>query len=127
VVLTNGTFKRIDSYWRKAIWGGEQAGESAAYGITEDLIKEGFEAGRMKTGTPRVDGRSLDYSKMNEEKGDARPDKFSYSDVTSPLVHQRSCHMTYTSLNVHDILRKVLIVRQCLMVESKVSKVLSVY
>jgi hypothetical protein len=56
---------------------------------------------------------------MNEEKGDARPDKFSYSDVTSPLVHQRSCHMTYT-LNVHDILEKVLIVRQCLMVESKV-------
>jgi tRNA uridine 5-carboxymethylaminomethyl modification enzyme len=51
VVLTNGTFKRIDSYWRKAIWGG-RAGESAAYGITEDLIKEGFEAGRMKTGTP---------------------------------------------------------------------------
>jgi tRNA uridine 5-carboxymethylaminomethyl modification enzyme len=56
----------------------------------------------------------LDYSKMNEEKGDARPDKFSYSDVTSPLVHQRSCHMTYTSLDVHDILREGLIVRQCL-------------
>jgi tRNA uridine 5-carboxymethylaminomethyl modification enzyme len=52
-----------------------------------------------------VDGRSLDFSKMNEEKGDARPDKFSYSDLT-PLVHQRSCHMTYTSLDVHDILRE---------------------
>jgi tRNA uridine 5-carboxymethylaminomethyl modification enzyme len=87
----------------KQFWGG-RAGESAAYGITEDLIKEGFEAGRMKTGTPpRVDGRSLDYSKMNEEKVTLRPDKFSYSDVTS---HQRSCHMTYTSLNVHDILRR---------------------
>jgi tRNA uridine 5-carboxymethylaminomethyl modification enzyme len=60
----------------------------------------------MKTGTPpRVDGRSLDYSKMNEE--DAKPDKFSYSDLTAPLTHQRSCHMTYTSLEVHDILRRV--------------------
>lgn len=88
-------------------FGGGRAGESAATGITEDLIKAGFEAGRMKTGTPpRVDGRSLDFSKMNEEKGDAKPDKFSYSDVTSPLTHQRSCYMTYTSLNVHDILRE---------------------
>ncbi len=71
------------------------------------MVKVGFESGRMKTGTPpRVDGRSLDYSKMNEEKGDARPDKFSYSDVTSPLTHQRSCYMTYTSNEVHSILRE---------------------
>ncbi|MBC5840524.1 MAG: tRNA uridine-5-carboxymethylaminomethyl(34) synthesis enzyme MnmG [Flavobacteriaceae bacterium] len=107
VVLTNGTFLNGLIHIGEKQFGGGRAGESAAYGITEDLIKEGFEAGRMKTGTPpRVDGRSLDYSKMNEEKGDVRPDKFSYSDVTSPLVHQRSCHMTYTSLDVHDILRE---------------------
>ncbi len=88
-------------------FGGGRAGESAAYGITEDLVKVGFESGRMKTGTPpRVDGRSLDYSKMNEEKGDDKPDKFSYSDITKPLIHQKSCHMTYTSLDVHDILRE---------------------
>jgi tRNA uridine 5-carboxymethylaminomethyl modification enzyme len=71
------------------------------------LVKAGFESGRMKTGTPpRVDGRSLDYSKMNEEKGDIKPDKFSYSDITKPLTLQKSCYMTYTSLDVHDILRE---------------------
>ena len=107
VVLTNGTFLNGLIHSGEKQFGGGRAGESAAYGITEDLIKAGFEAGRMKTGTPpRVDGRSLDYSKMNEEAGDARPDKFSYSDETKPLVHQRLCHMTYTSLNVHDILRE---------------------
>ncbi|MCP2026385.1 tRNA uridine 5-carboxymethylaminomethyl modification enzyme [Flavobacterium sp. HSC-32F16] len=107
VVLTNGTFLNGLIHIGEKQFGGGRAGESAATGITEDLIKEGFEAGRMKTGTPpRVDGRSLDYSKMNEEKGDAVPDKFSYSDLTVPLTHQRSCHMTYTSLEVHDILRE---------------------
>src|SRR6218665_2975502 len=107
VVLTNGTFLNGLIHIGEKQFGGGRAGESAATGITEDLIKAGFEAGRMKTGTPpRVDGRSLDYSKMNEEKGDAKPAKFSFSDVTSPLVHQRSCHMTYTSLDVHDILRE---------------------
>lgn len=107
VVLTNGTFLNGLIHIGEKQFGGGRAGESAATGITEDLIKVGFEAGRMKTGTPpRVDGRSLDYSKMNEEKGDAKPAKFSYSDVTSPLTHQRSCHMTYTSLDVHDILRE---------------------
>ncbi|GAA3751333.1 tRNA uridine-5-carboxymethylaminomethyl(34) synthesis enzyme MnmG [Flavobacterium ginsengisoli] len=107
VVLTNGTFLNGLIHIGEKQFGGGRAGESAATGITEDLIKAGFEAGRMKTGTPpRVDGRSLDYSKMNEEKGDATPAKFSYSDVTSPLTHQRSCYMTYTSLNVHDILRE---------------------
>jgi tRNA uridine 5-carboxymethylaminomethyl modification enzyme len=106
VVLTNGTFLNGLIHIGDKQFGGGRAGESAAYGITEDLVASGFESGRMKTGTPpRVDGRSLDYSKMNEEKGDVKPDKFSYSDVTSPLIHQRSCHMTYTSLDVHDILR----------------------
>ena len=107
VVLTNGTFLNGLIHIGEKQFGGGRAGESAAFGITEDLVKVGFESGRMKTGTPpRVDGRSLDYSKMNEEKGDARPDKFSYSDVTSPLITQKSCHMTYTSLDVHDILRE---------------------
>jgi tRNA uridine 5-carboxymethylaminomethyl modification enzyme len=107
VVLTNGTFLNGLIHIGDKQFGGGRAGESAAYGITEDLIKAGFEAGRMKTGTPpRVDGRSLDYSKMTEEAGDTRPDKFSYSDETKPLVHQRLCHMTYTSLDVHDILRE---------------------
>lgn len=107
VVLTNGTFLNGLIHIGEKQFGGGRAGESASYGITEDLVKAGFQAGRMKTGTPpRVDGRSLDYSKMNEEKGDVKPDKFSYSDVTSPLIRQKSCHMTYTSLNVHDILRE---------------------
>ena len=107
VVLTNGTFLNGLIHIGEKQFGGGRAGESAAYGITEDLVSAGFQSGRMKTGTPpRVDGRSLDYSKMNEEKGDSKPDKFSYSDVTAPLVHQKSCHMTYTSLGVHDILRE---------------------
>jgi tRNA uridine 5-carboxymethylaminomethyl modification enzyme len=107
VVLTNGTFLNGLIHIGEKQFGGGRAGESAAYGITEDLVSAGFQAGRMKTGTPpRVDGRSLDYSKMNEEKGDATPDKFSYSDVTKPLAHQKSCHMTYTSLEVHNILRE---------------------
>jgi tRNA uridine 5-carboxymethylaminomethyl modification enzyme len=107
VVLTNGTFLNGLIHIGEKQLGGGRAGESAAYGITEDLVKAGFEAGRMKTGTPpRVDGRSLDYSKMNEERGDAKPDKFSYSDETKPLIHQRSCHMTYTSNEVHNILRE---------------------
>lgn len=107
VVLTNGTFLNGLIHIGEKQFGGGRAGESAAFGITEDLVKVGFEAGRMKTGTPpRVDGRSLDYSKMNEEKGDDNPQKFSYSDVTRPLTMQRSCHMTYTSPDVHNILRE---------------------
>jgi tRNA uridine 5-carboxymethylaminomethyl modification enzyme len=107
VVLTNGTFLNGLIHIGEKQFGGGRAGESAAFGITEDLVKAGFESGRMKTGTPpRVDGRSLDYSKMNEEKGDDKPAKFSYSDVTTPLIHQKSCYMTYTSLDVHDILRE---------------------
>lgn len=107
VVLTNGTFLNGLIHIGDKQFGGGRAGESAAYGITEDLVNVGFESGRMKTGTPpRVDGRSLDYTKMREEPGDAVPDKFSYSDETKPLTHQRLCHMTYTSLDVHDILRE---------------------
>ncbi|MGV3697753.1 tRNA uridine-5-carboxymethylaminomethyl(34) synthesis enzyme MnmG [Flavobacterium sp.] len=107
VVLTNGTFLNGLIHIGDKQFGGGRAGESAAYGITDDLVKVGFEAGRMKTGTPpRVDGRSLNYSKMNEEPGDAVPDKFSYSDETKPLTRQKLCHMTYTSNEVHDILRE---------------------
>lgn len=107
VVLTNGTFLNGLIHIGEKQFGGGRAGESAAFGITEDLVKVGFESGRMKTGTPpRVDGRSLDYSKMHEEPGDMNPDKFSYLDITQPLKHQKLCHMTYTSNLVHDILRE---------------------
>ena len=107
VVLTNGTFLNGLIHIGDKQFGGGRAGESAAYGITDDLVKVGFEAGRMKTGTPpRVDGRSLDYSKMREEPGDEFPNKFSYSDETKPLAHQKLCHMTYTSNEVHNILRE---------------------
>ena len=107
VVLTNGTFLNGLIHIGEKQFGGGRAGESASFGITEDLLKAGFTAGRMKTGTPpRVDGRSLDYSKMNEEKGDEVPAKFSYSPITKPLTTQKSCHMTYTSLEAHDILRE---------------------
>ena len=107
VVLTNGTFLNGLIHIGDKQFGGGRAGESAAFGITDDLVKVGFEAGRMKTGTPpRVDGRSLDYSKMREEPGDEVPDKFSYLDETKPLSHQMLCHMTYTSNEVHNILRE---------------------
>ncbi len=107
VVLTNGTFLNGLIHIGEKQFGGGRAGESAAFGITEDLVKVGFESGRMKTGTPpRVDGRSLDYSKMHEEPGDLHPDKFSYLDITQPLKSQKLCHMTYTSNLVHDILRE---------------------
>lgn len=107
VVLTNGTFLNGLIHIGEKQFGGGRAGESAAFGITEDLVKLGFQAGRMKTGTPpRVDGRSLDYSKMREEKGDENPHKFSYLDSTQPLTHQKSCWMTYTSETVHDLLRE---------------------
>jgi tRNA uridine 5-carboxymethylaminomethyl modification enzyme len=107
VVLTNGTFLNGLIHIGEKQFGGGRAGESAAYGITEDLIHAGFTSGRMKTGTPpRVDSRSLDYSKMIEQPGDIDPDKFSYLDITKPLTHQLSCHMTYTSELVHDVLRE---------------------
>ena len=107
VVLTNGTFLNGLIHIGDKQFGGGRAGESASFGITEDLLNLGFESGRMKTGTPpRVDGRSLDYSKMIEQPGDKNPSKFSYSDVTKPLTEQRSCFMTYTSEVVHDLLRE---------------------
>uniref|UniRef100_UPI0040496DC2 tRNA uridine-5-carboxymethylaminomethyl(34) synthesis enzyme MnmG n=1 Tax=Flavobacterium sp. TaxID=239 RepID=UPI0040496DC2 len=107
VVLTNGTFLNGLIHIGDKQFGGGRAGESASYGITEDLKSFGFEAGRMKTGTPpRVDGRSLDYSKMREEFGDAIPYKFSYLESIKPIVNQKSCWMTYTSPEVHDLLRE---------------------
>lgn len=107
VVLTNGTFLNGLIHIGEKQFGGGRAGEKAATGITQDLINLGFEAGRMKTGTPpRVDGRSLDFSKMIEQPGDENPEKFSFSNITKPLQKQRSCHMTYTSLEVHNVLRE---------------------
>lgn len=107
VVLTNGTFLNGLIHIGDKNFGGGRAGEKAATGITEQLVSFGFDSGRMKTGTPpRVDGRSLDYSKMIEQPGDDNPEKFSYLDVTKPLTKQRSCYMSYTSPEVHDLLRE---------------------
>ena len=105
VVLTNGTFLNGIIHIGEKQFGGGRAGESAARGITEQLVELGFETGRMKTGTPpRVDGRSLDYSKMEVQPGDEPVGKFSYTD-TPPLTNQIPCHITYTNDKVHDILR----------------------
>lgn len=107
VILTNGTFLNGLIHIGDKNFGGGRAGERASSGITEQLVALGFDSGRMKTGTPpRVDGRSLDYSKMTEQPGDENPEKFSYLDITKPLEKQKSCHMTYTSLEVHDLLRE---------------------
>lgn len=107
VILTNGTFLNGLIHIGDKNFGGGRAGERASTGITADLIDLGFEAGRMKTGTPpRVDGRSLDFSKMTEQPGDEKPAKFSYLDSTQALTKQRSCWMTYTSQEVHDLLRE---------------------
>ncbi|WP_271424142.1 tRNA uridine-5-carboxymethylaminomethyl(34) synthesis enzyme MnmG [Aequorivita sinensis] len=107
VVLTNGTFLNGLIHIGVKQFGGGRAGEKASTGITKDLTDLGFEAGRMKTGTPpRVDGRSLDFSKMIPQPGDDVPEKFSFTDLTKPLTKQRSCHMSHTSLDVHNILRE---------------------
>ncbi|MGZ0015700.1 tRNA uridine-5-carboxymethylaminomethyl(34) synthesis enzyme MnmG [Yeosuana sp. AK3] len=107
VVLTNGTFLNGLIHIGDKNFGGGRAGERASTGLTEQLVSFGFDSGRMKTGTPpRVDGRSLEYNKMIEQPGDERPEKFSYLDITKPLEKQRSCYMTYTSLEVHDLLRE---------------------
>ena len=105
VVLTNGTFLNGLIHIGEKNFGGGRTGEKSATGLTEQLVQLGFEAGRMKTGTPpRVDGRSLDYSKMEEQPGDEKPAKFSYTD-TKPLAKQRSCWITYTNQEVHDVLK----------------------
>lgn len=106
VVLTNGTFLNGKIHIGEKNFGGGRAAEKAAMGITDQLVELGFESGRMKTGTPpRIDGRSLNYSKMEEQKGDANPGKFSYSD-TEPLRNQLSCWITYTNESVHKELEK---------------------
>ncbi|HET7002218.1 MAG TPA: tRNA uridine-5-carboxymethylaminomethyl(34) synthesis enzyme MnmG, partial [Puia sp.] len=106
VVLTNGTFLNGIIHIGEKQFGGGRTGEKAATGITEQLIALGFESGRMKTGTPpRVDGRSLDYSKMEVQAGDESPEKFSYLESSKALVVQRPCHITYTNQEVHDILK----------------------
>ena len=107
VVITAGTFLNGLIHIGEKTFGGGRAGESSSTGITEDLVKKGFESRRMKTGTPpRVDGRSLDYSKMIEQPGDEFPVKFSYLPTTKPLREQRSCYLTYTNQKVHDLLRE---------------------
>ena len=107
VVITSGTFLNGIIHIGEKQLGGGRVGEKAATGITEQLVEYGFEADRLKTGTPpRVDSRSLDYSKMEEQKGDEVITGFSYLDL--PLIkpeQQRSCHITYTNNEVHDLLR----------------------
>ena len=106
VVLTNGTFLNGLIHLGEKNFSGGRSGEGASYGITEQLVDLGFETGRMKTGTPpRVDGRSLDYSKMEEQPGDENPNKFSYSDDTKSLSKQRSCYITYTNPKTHEVLK----------------------
>ncbi len=107
VIVTAGTFLNGKIHIGNKTFGGGRAGEGASTGITEDLVLKGFISGRMKTGTPpRVDAKSLDFSKMIEQPGDQNPTKFSYSNITKPLTNQLSCYMTYTSNEVHNILRE---------------------
>jgi tRNA uridine 5-carboxymethylaminomethyl modification enzyme len=107
VILTAGTFLNGLIHIGEKTFGGGRAGESASTGITEDLVAKGFESGRMKTGTPpRVDARSLDFSKMTEQPGDEKPQKFSFSPTTKPLSNQRSCYLTYTNPKVHELLKE---------------------
>jgi tRNA uridine 5-carboxymethylaminomethyl modification enzyme len=106
VVLTNGTFLNGVMHIGEKQLGGGRAGERAATGITEQLSELGFTSDRMKTGTPpRIDGRSLDYSKMEEQRGDEHPARFSFTD-TPRLTRQMSCHIAHTHVGVHDLLRE---------------------
>ncbi len=107
VVLTNGTFLNGKIHIGEKNFGGGRTAEKASTGLTEDLISYGFESGRMKTGTPpRIDGRSLDYSKMEEQPGDSEPGKFSFLNSSKPLSKQLSCWITYTNESVHEELEK---------------------
>ena len=107
VVLTNGTFLNGLIHVGEKNFGGGRAGEKASFGITENLSSLGFKSGRMKTGTPpRVDGRSLNYNKMEEQPGDVNPGKFSFLPSTLKLTNQRSCFITYTNNITHDLLRE---------------------
>ena len=106
VVLTNGTFLNGLIHIGEKQFGGGRSGERASVGLTADLEALGFESNRMKTGTPpRLDGRSIDWDRLEEQPGDENPSKFSFSD-TSPLAKQRPCHITYTNLKTHAELEK---------------------
>ena len=107
VILTNGTFLNGLIHVGEKQFGGGRVGEKASFGITENLTSLGFVSGRMKTGTPpRVDGRTLNYNKMEEQPGDANPGKFSYLPSSPTLSKQRSCYVTYTNPKTHDLLRE---------------------
>ncbi|MCZ2130029.1 MAG: tRNA uridine-5-carboxymethylaminomethyl(34) synthesis enzyme MnmG [Bacteroidia bacterium] len=107
VIVTSGTFLNGKIHIGRKSYGGGRMGEKASTGITASLENFGFESGRMKTGTPpRLDGRTINYAVMEEQKGDENPGKFSFSDVTKPLTHQKSCFITYTNETVHEILRE---------------------
>ena len=107
VILTNGTFLNGLIHVGEKNFGGGRAGEKASFGITENLSSLGFKSGRMKTGTPpRVDGRSLNYNKMEEQPGDENPGKFSFLPSTPKLSKQRSCYITYTSTITHNLLKE---------------------
>lgn len=106
VILTNGTFLNGLIHIGEKQFGGGRAGARPSKGLTEQLVNYGFESGRMKTGTPpRVDGRSIDYTKMEEQPGDVNPSTFSFLETTTKLTKQRSCHIAYTNQNVHDVLQ----------------------
>ena len=107
VILTNGTFLNGLIHVGEKQFGGGRVGEKASFGITENLTTLGFVSGRMKTGTPpRVDGRSLNYNKMEEQPGDTNPGRFSYLPSSPILTNQRSCYVTYTNSKTHDLLRE---------------------
>jgi tRNA uridine 5-carboxymethylaminomethyl modification enzyme len=107
VILTNGTFLNGLIHVGEKQFGGGRVGEKASFGITENLTSLGFVSGRMKTGTPpRVDGRTLNYNKMEEQPGDINPGKFSYLPSSPTLLQQRSCYVTYTNPKTHDLLRE---------------------
>ena len=107
VVLTNGTFLNGLIHIGEKNFSGGRVGEKASFGLTKCLENIGFISGRMKTGTPpRVDGRSLNYSFMLEQKGDTNPSKFSFSEETVPLKKQKSCYITHTNLQVHETLKQ---------------------